>query len=115
MNQKNYTKGLQSIEIPKQECEQLVAKDVHELKSLAGQLNWIASKTRPDVSYADCHISRSLQCASKEDIKSANKYVKQSKSIQVHLQLPSLEKIRDAKLIAFSDASFANLKGGGSQ
>ncbi len=35
--------------------------------------------------------------------------------MQVHLQFPSLEKICDAKLIAFSDTSFASLKCGGSQ
>ena len=47
MNQDNYINGLQLIEMPQQESAQPKEKDVDELNSLAGQLNWIASQTRP--------------------------------------------------------------------
>ena len=93
----------------------MTSEEITQLKMLAGQLNWIASQSRPDMCYAACAVGTSVKECTVEDICQANKFIKDAKSVEVSLQFPMLQDLSKVKLISFSDASFANLRGGGSQ
>ena len=82
---------------------------------MAGQLNWVFTQTRPDMAYAASVVSSSIKDATVRDIITANKFIKILKSKDVVLSFPKIDNISKVALICFSDASFANLKCGGSQ
>ena len=48
-----------------QKHESLDKKEHEELHSLIGQLNWVASHSRPDIAYDVCEISASIKHATK--------------------------------------------------
>ena len=48
-------------------------KEAQQLRTLAGQLNWTSSQTRPYVSYQACEVSTSIKDATINDLKIANK------------------------------------------
>ena len=65
--------------------------------------------------YAASIVSGSIKNARVEDLITANKFFKILKSTEVVLLFPQIEATASAALIFFSDASFDNLKCGGSQ
>ena len=67
------------------------------------------------MAYAASIVSGSIKDATVRDIITANKFVKMLQSKDVVLSFPKIEVIENSELICFSDASFANLKCGGSQ
>ena len=89
--------------------------EVTLLRSLAGQLNWAATQTRPDIAFANCMTSSSIKNATRESIHRANKAVRALHQHNVKLRFPRLDLQEGLRLVAFSDASFANLPGEGSQ
>ena len=92
----------------------LTAKESQQLKATAGQLNWVPSQTRPDISFDSCQVSVS-RTATIEDRFKANKSVKKLKSEHVSLQYPNLGSLREARIVGYNDVDFANLKDSGSQ
>ena len=51
-----------------------------QLRGLAGQLNWIASQTRPDIAYNACEVSAFIKDATINDLIQASKYICKPKS-----------------------------------
>ena len=90
-------------------------KETQQLRRIAGQLNWILTQTRHDMAYATSIGSGSIKDARVRDLITANKLFQILKSTEVVLSFPKIESIESAALICFSDASFGNLKCGGSQ
>ena len=84
------------------------------LRSLAGQLNWAASVSRPDVAYQACQTSSSISSATMKDIHTANKAIKYLKNNPVSIQFPRLD-LSNIFLEAYADAAFGNLPSGSSQ
>ena len=82
-------------------------------RAICGQLNWVSSQSRPDISYEVCHLSTKLNKATVDDFIRANKIIRKFKRQNIVLKFESLKK--PLKLVAFCDASFANLKDGASQ
>ena len=41
----------------------LTVTEAQRLRTLAGQLNWTSSQTRPDISYQACEVSTSIRNA----------------------------------------------------
>lgn len=89
-------------------------KEKHEYRSLVGQLNWIATQTRPDLSFDVCVLSSVFHTARVADVLHANKVVKRAIKQPIVLRFPKLD-LRGASLECYSDASFANLADSGSQ
>ena len=52
-----------------------MSEEAQQLRNVAGQLNWAASQTRPDLAYGACEVSTSSKDAIVKDLKNANKYV----------------------------------------
>ena len=67
------------------------------------------------MAYAASVLSSSIKDATVREIITANKFIKILKSKDVVLSFSKIGDISKAALICFSDASFANLKCGGSQ
>ena len=81
---------------------------------MTGQLNWVSTQTRPDMAYLASVVSSSIKDATVRHI-TANKFIKILNSKHVVLSFPKIDNMSKVALICFSDASFANLKCGGSQ
>ena len=93
----------------------LNSDEKRKLRSLVGQMNWIANHSRPDIGFDACQISTSVKDATIRDLKNANKAVMRLKSDNVKLTYPLLGDISASRLICYTDASFKNLPGGASQ
>ena len=119
IDQNSYINELKEVEIShekrKNKYAQLNKEEARQLRGLAGQLNWMASQTRPDMAYNACEISVSIKDATINDLIQANKYIRKAKSKNVSLKIVDLENLEQCSIICFSDASFANLKGNASQ
>ena len=80
-----------------------------------GQLNWGSTQTRPDLSYDVSQMSSAIKQKKVECIKQLNRIIKKAKKEKSQIVIPDLGSLENIKLVGFSDASFANLKDGGSQ
>ena len=92
----------------------LTGTEAQQLRTLAGQLNWTSSQTCPDISYQACEVSTCIKNATICDLKTANKYIRKLKSLEVVLKFPNLGNLENVRIMCSSDASFANLKNGSS-
>lgn len=86
--------------------------EAEALKSLAGQLNWIATQTRPDISYDALELNMCKQNPTVENIIRANKSIKQVQQNSSHIFFPHLGKKEDLYLKVYSDAAWGNLPDG---
>ena len=69
----------------------------------------------PDVAFDVCELSAKFGKVTYDDIHKANKVVKRLKYEQISLKYSFKGDLKEAKLLTFCDASFANLPYGGSQ
>ena len=117
LDQESYIKGLNQIEISQKKCQKkdmgLNDEEVHQYRSVVGQLNWIGTQTRPDISFDVCSLSVRFGKCTMGDLMEANKVVKRVKTDQISLFFPELK--GEIHLECFSDAAFANLCDSGSQ
>ena len=89
--------------------------DKRRLKSVAGQLMWISSHTRPDIAYDVCDISTSVKGATNQEAFKINKVIRRLKADEVKIVYGDIGDIAKAEIVCYTDASFGNLKGGASQ
>ena len=117
IHQNEYIAEIECIKVdtPSQKERKLQPQETQQLHRVAGQLNWVSTQTRPDMAYAASVVSSSIKDATVRDIITANKFIKILKSKDVVLSFSKIDNISKVALICFSDASFANLKCGGSQ
>ena len=87
----------------------------HQLRRVAGQLNWVCNQKRPDISFDSSQASMSLKNAIIEDVLQAKRIVAKLKLQSVTLTFKNIGNIVASEIIAYSDASFANLKNSKSQ
>ena len=80
-----------------------------EYRSLVGQLNWIATQTRPDILFDVCELSVNFQNATVEHLLRLNKVVDRIHNHQVRINFPSSDMLNVMHLECYSDASFGNL------
>ena len=117
----NQNKEVEQLEIPLISHERkadknspLNAKEIKCLRSVCGRLNWIASKSRPDLSFDVCDLSCSIKNAKVSDLQKAVKVVRKAKSSRVSIKFPSLD-LSTIRVVTYSDASHGNLPDGSSQ
>lgn len=91
----------------------LNAKEQSSFRTICGQLNWISTQSRPDISFDVCQLSTKLNSATVQDVLQANKVLRKVKQSRVSLKYGRL--CQPMKLVAHCDASYANLKDGSSQ
>ena len=89
-------------------------KEKQQLRTVCGQLLWVATQTRPDVAYATCFASNTVTNGTIADVKMVNKTVKflQKNPLTVKFKKLALE---ESVFVVFCDASYGNLRDGSSQ
>ena len=84
-------------------------------RSTIGKLNWLATQTRPDLSYEVSDLTSSLKDKKVDSISQINKTARKAKKIASKLLIPNIGSFANMKLVGYCDASFAALPNGGSQ
>ena len=117
LSQHAYCQDISEIVIPCRIAKdmKLTDKEITLLRSLAGQINWAATQSRPDIAFSNCVVSSGIRHATYDNILTANKTVRAVHAHSVKLCFSKLNMSNGINLIAFSDASFANLPDEGSQ
>ena len=119
LHQNDYVDSLEEIGLKRarasRRLDHLGQGELQSYRALVGQLNWLGTQTRPDVAFDVCELSTVLNVATVDDVLRANKVVKKVKQRRVTLQYRSLDCTDGYTLVCYSDASFGNLPGGGSQ
>lgn len=88
---------------------------VTNLRQLIGQLKWLATQTRPDLNFNICELSSIWKQENGDCIKQVNKAVKKPKREKYQTAISNLASLVKVKVVAYTDASFANLLDVGSQ
>ena len=69
---------------------------------------WVASHTRPDISYKTCVMSNIGKQPSVKMLHDANKALTKLKSTKVSIKIPDLGTPKDLRVLAYSDATYAS-------
>ncbi|XP_018008572.1 uncharacterized protein LOC108666247 [Hyalella azteca] len=119
LSQDDYVRSLEEVKLEEKHkrsrSDVLSEMEKRDYRALVGQLNWIATQTRPDISFDVCELSSVFDKARVDDLIRANKVVKKVQSRSVVVQYPKLRDQNQLTIECYSDASFGNLKDGGSQ
>ena len=119
LNQNSYIESIQQIKINRCRASSPNANlndvELHDLKRLAGQMNWVSTQTRPDLSYEVCVMCNTGKAPTIKLIKDANRALKKLKNTSLELTFPVLGDTKSFSIIAFSDATYASLSDGSSQ
>ena len=116
IHQPEYTAKMEPVRLPNMSKNRaLDALEVRQFKSLVGQLQWTAKQTRPDIAFAACELSTKVKDATTTDVRCANKQVQKLQTESGAVCIPNIGDVRQSALYVYSDASFANLAGCGSQ
>ena len=89
--------------------ESLSTEESRELKKVAGQLSWVASQTRPDLSFDALELNIMKNTLTMEQVSRANKAICMLKRSKTVLVYPRLGSFNQFQLKVFSDASWGNL------
>lgn len=119
LDQFHYGATLQPIGISRQRSlnkfAELSEKERDFFKAAIGQLNWMSTQTRPDISFDVCELSVSYKNANIGDLIKLNKIISRVKSFVYRLYFQPLDDIKQCFFECYTDASFGNLSDGGSQ
>ena len=86
-----------------------------KLRHSSGQINWIATQSRPDIAFDNCAVGTSIANATVRHLIECNKAIRKAKARSVTLSFPKRFQADSLQIVCFCDASFANLEGRGSQ
>ena len=118
ISQKPYIESLSTVDVAqynvKNKEEELEADGVRAFRGIVGQLNWTANISRPDMCFSSCELSTLQSRPTVADLAKANKALKEIKSEDVKIDFKPLN-LEKVKLIVYCDASYGNLRDGGSQ
>ena len=115
ISQDKYVETLQAIPVPSIGDDMMSPEDETSVRQVNGKLNWIATQTRPDLSFDVSEFGSFMKKGKLECIKQANKNIAKAKKEKSRICIPNLGNLNELSIIAYTDASFANLVDGGSQ
>ena len=118
IEQDSYAQSLSPIPISaerlKSTNEPVDEEERSSIRSSIGKLNWLSNISRPEISFHVSSISSKIKTATVADMKEINKTIKFVQTTQNQILFPHLN-LPNTRLVMFSDASYNNLKDGGSQ
>ena len=119
IDQNQYISSLTQIPIGKirasEKKEMLIESEKKAYRTLVGQLNWVATHTRPNIAFDTCELSVVFYSATVADLLRLNKLVEMVKRDSINLFFPHLQPIENCTLECYTDASLMNLPNGKSQ
>ena len=91
-SQKSYIENVDEVDLRAQNEKErdLNRKEQSAYRAICGQLNWICTQSRPDISYDVCQLSTKLNDATVNDILLANKVVGKVKREKISLKFKRL-------------------------
>ena len=114
LSQEEYMSDLKEIKLQperaKKKEERLAKDEATQLRSVVGQLNWLASTTRPDIAYSVLELSITLKSPIIQNITQANKVIRKTKTDCYSLKIPKLSS--KWRIVVYSDASYGNMPDG---
>ena len=119
VDQCQYASSVKKVDISKKRSmekrNELSERERTEYRAVIGQLNWIATHSKPDISFDVCEISTRIKRATIENLLRLNKVVEGVTQDRVRVFFPRIESLEKCQLECHSDASFGNLTDSGSQ
>ena len=119
IDQSQYVEKLKEIPLTlerrREKDSPLTVDERSNLRSVGGQLLWASTQTRIDVAYDACVVVNHGNEPSVKHVIAANKAIRKVKTQQSGIRFPNLGDPEDFRVIAYSDASHANLPSGASQ
>lgn len=113
-----YSQSITEIETIGLRCDKerpLTQKEITTLRSKAGQINWISGQSRPDLAFDNCFLANKLSKPTVMDFYIANKIIRKIGTQNIKIHFPRSLDMEQSQLVAFCDASHANLRDRGSQ
>jgi hypothetical protein len=104
--------GTMDAERELQKDEALSKEELTEFRSLVGCLNWVVQGTRPDLAFNLIELSTKFKNATVRDLVAVKKLVLKAKSSKTDVVFPDLGSVSKWRVVAYCDASFANLSDG---
>ena len=116
LSQTNFTNSIKKVSISGNlDKTDPVNEDIcSELRTVIGQLNWLACISKPEISFEVSYLSIRVTEATIEDVTKATKIVTQIQANTPRLLFPSLDR-RFLHIQVFTDGSFNSLPKSGSQ
>ena len=101
---------MQSVQTRKKynDDDPLSTNELSACRSAIGKLNWVATQTRPDLSFDVSELTSHLKNNRVASIRMVNKTIKKAKKEKSSLFFPHLGPVDKCNMIVYSDASFAN-------
>ena len=113
VNQENFINKVQAGEYEMQRSDEILNMDENKtLRSVQGQLSWLSTQTRPDLSFDAFQLTTVLNRSTIKDAKHGNKVVRKMKDKEVELKFKHLGNIKDLHIEVFADASLGNIEEG---
>ena len=116
--QNNYISSIQPIPISlkckSEKHAELNQEEISELRAVIGQLNWLSTSTRPDISFDLLELSMTIKHPLAEDLIRANKLIHLLKADASRILFPVLGAVEELQIDVYCDASWGNLSNGSS-
>ena len=116
IHQNDYYNTLKPIKLHpkriKDKHEGCTVQENDDYRSLVGQLGWLCSNSRPDLSYDVLELSCKVNKPTIGDVIDANKCLKKAGIFESCMYFPKLNNLNNCKLLVYSDASHGNLPNG---
>ena len=117
IKQDKYVQNMQLINVPKKSSPTCLMSEVEmrQCRSALGKLNWLATQTRPDLSFQVSELSSALRTKQVNVMYDINKAIRKAKKEPSQVVIPRMPELSKCRLMTYSDASFANVEGVKSQ
>ena len=96
ISQSNYVDSIESLKVDgkKGNNDLLNETEIHNLRALIGQFNWLATQTRPDILFECCNLLGKIKSPTIDDAKRANKLVDKMKNEEIVVTLNKSSRLR---------------------
>ena len=115
VDQCQYASSVKKKDISKKSSIEKRSELSERERAVIGQLNWISTHSRPDISFDVYELSTQIKRATIEDLLRLNKVIERVTQDCLRVLFPQIESSEKCQMECYSDASFGNLTDSGSQ
>ena len=116
IHQNDYCASLEPIKLSNErrrdKDKECTVEEYDAYRKLVGQLGWLSSNSRPDLSYDVLELSCKGVSPTVGDAINANKCLKKAGIFESSMLFPKLNDLRNCTMVVYSDASLGNLPNG---